>query len=132
MKVLRAFLFIALLASITGCITVTATIPAHHDHHELRHIVLIRFQSDAPAAEIDRVLREFRGLEDKIDEVAHFEYGVDVSGRGLNQGFERGGVFTFHSQDDLDTYRAHPAHVDFVDNAMPYVDGIFVFDYYPE
>lgn len=123
-----------LLCAMPACISVTGSVYVPRDDADtpLRHIVLIKFQADTPQAEKNRVMDELGDLEHEISEIAHFESGVDVSGRGLNKGFEHGGVFTFESRTDLDTYRAHPAHAAFVERATPVIDEIFVFDYYPD
>lgn len=132
MKPINMTIALALILCTAGCITVRTTVNTDGHEATLRHIVLLRFKTDAPPAEIERVLREFRGLEDAISAIDDFEFGVESSGRDLNQGFNHGGIFTFDSQTDLDTYRNHEAHLEFVERSKPVIDAIFVYDYYAE
>ena len=121
---------LAVVLFTTGCISVRSEVTFRDEAGPLRHIVLIHFKKDTEAADIDRVLDALAQLQYEIDEIDSFEWGVEVSGRDLNKNFTHGSTFTFDDQADLEAYRVHPAHVHFVELATPYLEEIFVFDYY--
>lgn len=95
----------------------------------LRHVVLFQFKSDVTPAEAREVAAAFAALPAKIDEIAGFEWGTDVSVENLHQGLTHGFVVTFQSEQDRDAYLPHPEHRKFVDLATPRIEQVVVFDY---
>ena len=69
-------------------------------------------------------------LPGRIDQILWFEMGRDISGRGLNHGFDHVAVFGFADEPTRDAYRDHPEHTAFVDAAMPAIETLLVFDYW--
>ncbi|MEX2016561.1 MAG: Dabb family protein [Candidatus Hydrogenedentales bacterium] len=121
----------------TGCLVVRGKVSTSTSVHSgedrvLQHIVLFNFNDTATAVDIAAVERAFRNLPHQIPSVQDFSWGVEMSGRNLNKGFTHGGVFTFASEADRDAYSAHPSHVAFAKLVGPYVEELFVFDYWAQ
>mgnify|MGYP002786125538 CR=1 FL=1 len=116
-----------------GCVSirggVTHNTVAAVPEGALRHVVLVKFQPAATAADIAAVEAGMAELPARIPEIDAFEWGVEATGRGLNKGFTHGAVFTFDTAEDLQTYLDHPAHKAFVDAHRPVIAELFVFDY---
>lgn len=96
----------------------------------LRHVVLLKFKPGAPEAKRHEVIQSMCALPGAIPQIRAFEWGTEVSGRGKSLGFTHGATFTFVDEADRDAYRHHPAHELFVIDAMPWIDQLFVFDYW--
>lgn len=95
----------------------------------LRHVVLIKFQPAATAADIAAVEAGMAELPGAIAEIDAFEWGVESTGRGLNRGFTHGAVFTFDTPEDLQIYLEHPAHTAFLGAHRHTIAELLVFDY---
>ncbi len=54
---------------------------------------------------------------------------MNNSPENRNHGFTDGFLLTFKTTADRDAYLTHPAHVAFVQSAMPKIADAFVFDY---
>jgi hypothetical protein len=96
----------------------------------LRHVVLFKFKDDATKEQVKEIVDAFRGLPKKIDAIADFEYGTDVSVEGRAQGFTHCFVVSFRDEKGRDTYLPHAAHQDFVKIALPKIDKVLVFDFW--
>ena len=96
----------------------------------LRHVVLFKFKDDATKEQVQEVVDAFRGLPKKIDAIADFEYGTDVSVEGRAQGFTHCFVVSFRDEKGRDAYLPHAAHQDFVKVALPKIDKALVFDFW--
>ena len=75
-------------------------------------------------------IADFQALPSKISEIKGFEWGVNSSPEGLNQGLTHAFTVTFHSNADRDTYIPHPAHQEFVGLLGPHLDKVTVLDYW--
>jgi hypothetical protein len=106
--------------------------PSEERAGTLRHVVAFKFKADAPAAEIDRVTREFRALKNRIAEIISFEAGTNVSPEGLDKGFTHCFIVTFRNETDRDAYLVHPDHEAFVQIVGPVVEDVFVIDFWAE
>lgn len=96
----------------------------------LRHVVLFKFKDDATKEQVTEIVDAFRALPKKIDAIADFEYGTDVSVENRAQGFTHGFVVTFRDEKGRETYLPHAAHQEFVKLALPKIDKVLVFDFW--
>lgn len=96
----------------------------------LRHIVLCAFRAEMPAAKLAMIAREFSLLKDKIEEVRHFECGLNNSPENLNDGYTHCFTLHFTNEKDRDAYLVHPAHLEFVDMLKPALAKVLVVDYF--
>jgi hypothetical protein len=114
-------LFIALSMSMTQ---------AQSQQTRLRHVVLFKFKDGAKPEEVKKVEDAFRALAGKISMIKDFEWGTNVSPEKLNQGLTHCFFVTFDSDKDRDDYLVHPAHKQFVEVLMPFLDKATVVDYW--
>lgn len=98
----------------------------------LRHAVLFKFKDSASAADIKKVEDAFRALPSKIKEVKAFEWGVNNSPEGLNDGFTHCFFVSFATEKDRAAYLPHPAHQAFVAILKPVLDKVLVLDYWAD
>jgi len=96
----------------------------------LRHVVLFGFTESSSPQDIDNIVEAFKALRSKISEIKGFEWGVNSSPEGLNQGLTHAFTVTFHSDADRDAYLPHPAHQEFVSLLGPHLDKVTVLDYW--
>ena len=95
----------------------------------LRHVVLFRFTADTPQDRLTEVETAFSRLPDQIPTIRAFEWGVNNSPEGLNEGFTHCFLVTFDDEEGRDAYLPHPAHKQFVELLKPYLDRALVVDY---
>lgn len=99
----------------------------------LRHIVLVKFRSAIPAAEIDAALDQVAALREQIDGIVGISAGANISPEALEKGFRHGFVVDFTDEAARNAYLTHPDHVvvggKLVELAEGGIDGILVFDY---
>jgi len=98
----------------------------------LRHIVLFSFRDDASAEQVQSIIDGFRALPAAIPGIVSYEWGVDVSPEGLNNGFTHCFTLTFVSDTDRDTYLAHPEHQRFVGTLENALERSLVLDYWAQ
>jgi hypothetical protein len=96
----------------------------------LRHVVLFKFKADATKEQIQEIVAGFQALPAKIDGIAGFEWGTDVSPEGLADGFTHCFVVTFKDTKARDAYLPHQAHKDFVAILLPRLEKVLVVDYF--
>lgn len=96
----------------------------------LRHVVLFKFKESAGKETVAKLVEEFRGLPKKIPGIVEFEYGVNNSPEGLNEGLTHCFLVTFKSEKDREVYLPHPAHKAFVEQLMPHLEKAVVVDYF--
>lgn len=104
--------------------------PSGDDRKLLRHVVMFDFKEDATEAEIQKVVDAFKALPSKIPQIADFEYGVNNSPEGLNEGLTHCFLVTFKSEADRAAYLPHPAHQAFVKLLKPHLERPVVIDYW--
>ncbi len=109
-----------------------STVPTQADHHEkkLRHVVAFKYKSSATEADIAKVEKAFADLKKTISEIKAFEKGTNNSPEGLNKGFKHCYLLTFDSEKGRDVYLKHPDHVKFGALLGPYLEDVFVIDYW--
>jgi hypothetical protein len=96
----------------------------------LRHVVLFGFKSTSSPQDVEKIVTAFQTLPGNISEIKGFEWGVNSSPEGLNQGLTHAFTVTFHSDADRDAYLPHPAHQEFVGLLGPHLDKVTVLDYW--
>jgi hypothetical protein len=97
---------------------------------ELRHVVLVQFKKDASKEQIQEVVTQFGAMKNKIDVIAAFEWGTDVSVENLAQGFTHCFIVTFKDAEARDHYLPHPVHEEFKKLALPRIEKVLVVDFY--
>lgn len=99
-------------------------------HAPYRHVVLFQFKPETPAATVQAIETAFHKLCTELPLVAGFEWGLNSSPEGLDQGFTHCFLVTFASPKERDQYLPHPAHQKFVkDHVEPNVAKVCVVDY---
>jgi hypothetical protein len=98
----------------------------------LRHVVLFKFKETSSADDIAKVVDAFKALPTKINTVADFEYGINNSPEGINDGFTHCFFVTFKSEEDRAAYLPHPEHEAFVRVLKPHLEKVTVVDYWAE
>tara|TARA_Y100001960_G_C14522887_1_gene752227 strand:+ start:482 stop:907 length:426 start_codon:yes stop_codon:yes gene_type:complete len=96
----------------------------------LRHVVMFKFKEGTSPAQVKVIENSFRALPSKIDAIAGFEWGTDVSVEDLADGFTHCFLVTFRTQEALKAYLPHEAHQGFVSVVKPHVDKVMVLDYW--
>lgn len=96
----------------------------------LRHVVLFAWQDDTSAAKIQEIEEAFAALPDKVDEIAAFEWGTDVSVENLAQGYTHAFLVTFKDEKAREAYLPHPDHQAFVTLIKPHMEKVLVIDYW--
>lgn len=97
---------------------------------QLKHVVLLKFKEGTSDAQVKEVMDAFAAMKNKIDVIADFEWGTDVSVENLSQGFTHCAVVTFKDAKARDEYLTHPVHEEFKKQAIPRIDKVLVVDYY--
>ena len=97
---------------------------------KLRHLVLLQFKESSTPEEVARLVAAFRDLPRQIPAIAEFEFGLNNSPEGLDQGFTHCFLITFGSEKDREVYLPHPAHRAFVDQLLPHLEKVLVVDYW--
>jgi hypothetical protein len=95
----------------------------------LRHVVLFQFKSEVTKSQVQEVVDAFGALPKKIDAVAGYEWGTDVSVEMKSEGFTHCFVVSFKDAKARDAYLPHAAHADFVKLAGPRIEKVLVFDF---
>ena len=98
----------------------------------VNHIVLLKFKEDAPEEEVDQIVAAFVELKNEIDEIAHIEWGTDMSPEKLSKGYTHCFRLVFATAEDRDTYLPHPAHKAFGKILRPQLEDVLVVDYVPQ
>lgn len=98
----------------------------------LRHVVMFKFKDGTTPAQVREIERAFAGLQPQLPHlIKDFEFGVNNSPEGLDQGLTHCFLVTFANEKDRDAYLPHPVHQKFVDDyAKKYVDKVTVLDYW--
>ena len=98
---------------------------------KLRHVVMFGFKQETTDADIDEIVRRFLALtrscsRDRRD----FEWGVNNSPEGKDQGRTHCFTLTFNSTEARDAYLPHPDHVAFAGFARQWIEHVTVLDYW--
>lgn len=97
---------------------------------KLQHVVMFRFNENVDAAGTEAIVQEFGKLPGKIDEIAAYEFGSSIGDEKMAQQMTHCFLVTFHSEEDLQAYLVHPAHLEFVKFLDGKIEKLLVFDYW--
>ncbi|MFD2586622.1 Dabb family protein [Croceitalea marina] len=101
------------------------------DEKLLRHVVIFKFNDDASEEQVEKLNKSFNDLSNHISVIRDFEWGLNDSPEDFHQGFTHCYLLTFRSEKDRDSiYTPHPKHQEFVASLGPYVEKVFVVDYW--
>lgn len=95
----------------------------------LRHVVLLRFQADAAATDVQRVEQAFAQLFNQIQTIHSLTWGTNNSPEGLDHGFTHCFTLVFADAAARDAYLVHPAHQAFSELARPLLADVLVIDH---
>lgn len=127
----RPCLFVIVLTlGFLSCGAALADDTVNDSSQRLRHVVLFQFKSTSSPEQVQEVIDAFAALPKKIDAIADFEWGTDVSVENKADGFTHGFVVTFKSKEGRDSYLPHAEHKKFVELAGPRIEKVLVFDYW--
>lgn len=100
----------------------------------LRHVVIFKYKETATPAQIDEITTAFAALQEKIPGIKSFEWGVNSSPEGIDQGFTHCYLLTFENAAARDAYLPHPEHKKFgkLLGESGIFAGAFVVDYNPQ
>jgi hypothetical protein len=96
----------------------------------LRHVVLFKFKEGTTDEQVKKIETAFRALPSKIDAIADFEWGTDVSVENKSEGFTHCFLVTFRDEQGRDEYLPHPAHKEFGGIVRPHLEKVLVVDYW--
>jgi hypothetical protein len=108
-------------------LAVTMSAPAAE---KLEHVVSFKFKSTAMPDDIKKVEAAFRDLKTKIPQIVSFEWGTNVSKENHDKGFTHCFVLSFKTEKDRDDYISHPEHKAFGKLLHPFLDDVFVIDFW--
>lgn len=120
------------LAGLQGQTVGAPSIPEGHrgPNDLLRHTVFFKFKESSSPEDVQSVVDAFRVLPEKIDAIKEFEWGVNDSPEGLDDGFTHCFRLSFADEAGREEYLPHPAHSgDFADVLRPHMEDVFVIDY---
>lgn len=120
-----------LLLCVTLAITLNGLAQINHFKTPLlRHVVLFKFKDSSSLKDVQNVSETFAHLYGKVPEVKKFEWGINNSPEGLNEGFTHCFTLTFTSEKDLANYQLNSAHKEFQKVLKPHMEKVFVVDYW--
>ncbi|MCC9599977.1 Dabb family protein [Stieleria sp. JC731] len=96
----------------------------------LRHAVFFSFKDSSSKEDVQKVVDTFAALPDKIDSIVDFQYGVNNSPEGLDEGFTHCFLLSFKDEAGRAKYLPHPAHKEFGNVLRPHMEKVFVIDYW--
>jgi hypothetical protein len=82
----------------------------------LRHILVIRFTDDTTDEQVDEFAAALDGLPQAIPQIRSYRHGRDAGIR--ESSWDYGLVAEYDSADDFQTYLAHPAHQQIVQEIL--------------
>ena len=96
----------------------------------LRHAVFFKFKEASTQQQIDEVVEAFAALPAKIPAIKGFEWGVNDSPEGLDDGFTHCFLLTFADEAGRSEYLPHEEHKAFGNVLRPHMADVFVIDYW--
>ena len=106
--------------------------PTEPMEKELKHAVFFKFKDESSAEEVQSVVDAFAALPSKISSIKQFEWGINNSPEGKNDGFTHCFMVSFDSDEGRGEYLPHAEHMAFVDVLMPHLDKVRVLDFWGE
>lgn len=125
-------LFCATVVALFTLATVMTTQADHHKKSEkvLRHVVCFKFKESASDKDIEKIVKAFGDLQDKIPEIKAFEWGTNNSPEKHDKGFTHCFILTFDSEEGRAVYLPHEDHKAFGKMLGPVLGDVFVIDYW--
>ena len=96
----------------------------------LRHVVMFGFTEETSPEKIQEIVDAFKALPSKIEQIRGFEWGINNSPEGLNEGLTHAFTLTFHSEEDRAIYLPHPDHKAFGEVLGNSLSKVVVVDYW--
>jgi hypothetical protein len=98
-----------------------------------RHVVLFKFKDSAPAHTVKQIEAAFGQLCASLPFVTAFEWGLNSSPEGLNEGFSHCFIVSFADPAGRDAYLPHPLHQAFCRQHLdPHLEKVCVVDFSPQ
>ena len=98
----------------------------------IRHIVLIKFQTNTTEDKISEIFSKLSALTKTISGARNFTGGRSNSPEQIERGYMHAFVIDFDSWADLKAYAEHPEHLvlgsQIVEHAVGGIDGLIVLD----
>ena len=129
-RYLGFFLAVTVLVGAFALMNQQQSLADDKDIRLLRHVVMFKFKETSSKKHVQEVVDAFCALPSKITEIREFEYGLNNSPEGKNDGLTHCLLLTFHSEKDREVYLPHPAHKAFGKIVGPHVEKVTVFDYW--
>ncbi|MDF2152955.1 Dabb family protein [Vibrio sp. CAU 1672] len=95
----------------------------------IRHILLIKFKTDASHENIEQLRTLFEQMPHKVEGVTEVEWGLNDSPEGKNKHYTHAVVMTFADEAGRENYLPHPEHDALKAVFRPLLEDIIVFDY---
>ncbi len=127
---MKKLLCVAILLSTLLTMATTDTQAQSKKAKTLRHVVFFGFKSTATPEDIKKVEDAFAALPSKIKQIKAYEWGINNSPEGLNQGHTHCFLLTFDSEKDRDDYLVHPDHKAFGAILGPHLEKVTVVDFW--
>jgi hypothetical protein len=96
----------------------------------LRHAVFFKFKDGTSDADIKKVEDAFDALPKKIDSIKGYQRGKQFSPIGFDDGYTHCWLVTFADEAGRAKYLPHPEHKAFGEVLHPYLDKVFVIDFW--
>ncbi len=96
----------------------------------LRHAVFFKFKDSSSKDDVQQVVDAFRALPAKIPAITGFQWGVNNSGEGFDDGLTHCFLLTFADEAGRAAYLPHRDHKAFGNVLRPHLDKVFVVDYW--
>jgi hypothetical protein len=97
---------------------------------KLRHVVLFDFKDGTTEESLQAIQTKFSSLPGDISEIAAYEWGINNSPEGLDDGYTHAFLVTFEDEAGRAVYLPHPSHKEFGGIVRPNVEKVLVFDFY--
>lgn len=106
--------------------------PTEPMEKELKHAVFFKFKDESSAEEVQTVVDAFAALPSKISSIKQFEWGINNSPEGKDDGFTHCFMVSFDSEEGRAEYLPHQDHLAFVEVLKPHLDKVRVLDFWGE
>lgn len=95
----------------------------------IQHIVLAKWKPSADENKKTYAKQRLNELPKLIPGIVSYSAGDQCSPEGLGKGLQFGFVMTFRDAAARDAYLPHPEHKKVVEDLLPLVDDVLVYDY---
>jgi hypothetical protein len=104
------------------------------DNEIVKHVLILKLSTEMSSDLFHEVISSFRNLSNTIENILSFEYGMNNSPEGLDQGMTHVITLTFANTKARDAYLIHPDHVKFATwlGSLNIVESLIVVDYIPK